>query len=191
MEWTPEKNSELYHVTSIENLDAINREGIQPSSSHRNSLEADLTELAAEAGIELPFDRRDCVFLYPSLSLATEFLRTSNDDPSPFDHQQGVGVVDGKALQEPLYVGEFQLIGDAIDFQYMDEPDSAMISNSYEEALHQYATSLERLDSFESLDSIARQFQRPEVIVQGGLHADAILEWLFLKAIRTDRQAAS
>lgn len=50
-------SSQLYHVTDIEKLDAILDHGVQPVSSHRDGLEADLSETTAAHGIELPTTR--------------------------------------------------------------------------------------------------------------------------------------
>jgi hypothetical protein len=71
--------------------------------------------------------------------LVTDVLRTTNDNPSAIHDDRGVVVINGTALQQPLYVGEFTIVGDAIDFQYIDDPDAGMISDSYEEALRRYA----------------------------------------------------
>jgi len=135
-------------------------------------LEADLGIIATEQNIELPINRRQCVFLYPSLQQAATEIYSATE-LSPNDR---IVVVDRCLLDQKSYVGEFDLISDAIDLQFMSEPDEAIISESYEDALIQYAASLTEVDSFESEDQIHREFIHPEVVVENTIDSSAIVD---------------
>jgi hypothetical protein len=176
--------SELYHVTPVENLEEILESGIQPQESHRNKLEADLGAIAATNGIKFPIERQRCVFLYPTLSAATEQLRFAQGE-SPLFEREAMLVVDGRQLERDLYVGDFDLISDAIDLQHMDEPDEAISAASYEDALRRYASGLEVAPSFEALPQVTSRYTTPEVVVEGSVGPEKIVEWRLLKTIRT------
>lgn len=83
-----------------------------------------------------------------------------------------------------MYVGEFRLISDAIDWQYVETADDVMISTSYRDALRRYAGTLTPLSAFETVTQIQEQFQLPELVVEGGIQPGAIVEWLFVKRVR-------
>ncbi|MCD2201591.1 hypothetical protein LPA44_17145 [Halobacterium sp. KA-4] len=172
----------LYHLAPRRALEAITQEGIQPSdSTHRDSLEAGLAEIAAEKDISLPINRQQCSFLYPSLELAVENLHPA--DGRPLSTPEVVVVIDAMKIDRPLYMGEFQLISDAIDFQYLEEPDDVMISESYEDALTRYATSLTEIPSANRIASLSDQYRRPEIIVEGSISPTGIIEYLSLKSV--------
>jgi hypothetical protein len=188
-----QRDSYFYHVTAIENLAGINRQGIQPQSSSREGLEADLPEVAADTGIEFQIDRQQCVFFYPLLQPALESARFSKEMCIDSAHlgglkctPEGIAVVDGTRIDSNIYVGDFQLISDAIDLQFMDEPDDAIVSDSYEDALRRYASSFRYLDSFEAIDQLTDEFHFPELVVEGGVSPETVIEWLFVKNIRTE-----
>ena len=93
-------------------------------------------------------------------------------------------------ISQQLYVAEFGYISDAIDLQYMEEPDAAVTADSYDDALQRYAATLTELDSFQNLHQLTGEFQTPEIVVEGGVKPDRIVEWRLLKAIR-DEQSPS
>jgi hypothetical protein len=172
----------LYHRAPRRVLESITQDGIQPAdSTHRDSLEGDLAELTAARDISFPVDRQQCVFLYPSWELAVENL--NQDDGCALSNPEVIVVIDATRIERPLYMGEFQLISDAIDFQYLDEPDDVMISESYEDALTRYATSLTEISSPDSIASLSTQYRRPEVVVEGGISPTCILEYRSLKTV--------
>jgi len=172
----------LYHLAPRRALEAITQEGIQPSdSTHRDSLEADLAEIAAEKDISLPINRQQCGFLYPSLDLAVENLHP--EDGHALSTPEVVVVIDATKIKRPLYIAEFQLISDAIDFQYLEEPDDVMISESYEDALTRYATSLTKIPSLERIEALSDQYCRPEIVVEGSISPACINEYLSLKTV--------
>jgi hypothetical protein len=174
----------IYHVTGIDNLDSILEHGIQPRAGHRDKLEADLSTVAAANGIELPIDRCDCVFCYPTLAAATELMEISGDAPPPLAQREAIVVIGGAQINQQLYVGEFDYISDAIDLQHMAEPDAAVTAESYDDALQRYATTLKELESFDTLHQLAAEFQTPEIVIEGGIKPDRIIEWRLLKQIR-------
>ncbi|MDL0120288.1 hypothetical protein PNQ29_11215 [Halobacterium salinarum] len=174
----------IYHVSAIDNLDSILEHGIQPQSTHRDTLEDDLSTVAAAHGIELPIDRSKCVFCYPTLSGATELMSITDEDRSPLSPREAIVVIDGAQIHKQLYVGEFDLISDAIDLQHMDEPDAAITAESYEDALRRYAASLTPFHSFETLGDSLTEYQTPEVVIQDGVDPNHILEWRLLKQIQ-------
>ncbi|WP_424016214.1 hypothetical protein ACOZ4N_00150 (plasmid) [Halorientalis pallida] len=176
----------FYHTTHVKHIPAILREGIQPiMGNSRQSIAQDLTAIAERHCIELPINRQKCVFLYQSLPLATEFLWVPPNDQSALGSREGIVVVDASQLGGKLYVGDFSLFSDAIDFQYLDEPDETMLSESYDGALRRYAKSLTPLKSFESTNEIHAAFDIPEVVVEDGIGPDLIVECVFLKTVRS------
>ena len=80
-------------------------------------------------------------------------------------------------------MAEFQLISDAIDFQSLDEPDDVMISESYEDALTRYATSLTEISSLNRIPSLSAHYHTPEVVVEGAISPACILEYISLKTV--------
>lgn len=164
----------------LRNASSILTEGIQPSSStHRDSLEQDLPNVAAENGIDLPIDRQNCVFFYPALPPAANSLTpTDHKGEAVLGPPEGIVVVDANQVEGDLFVGDFRLISDAIDFQFKEEPDDAMISTSYNSALRRYADSLTRVESVDSLDTISEQFELPEVITEETVGSQAIVSVL-------------
>lgn len=185
------EDSLLYHQAKLENVPSILRKGLQPAdSTSRGGVESDLTALAAERGIEFPIVRQNCVFCYPFLSQAAEFVPSELEaiEEQPLLEHSGIIVVDGEQVQSDLFVGDFQLISDAIDLQYMDEPDHAVTSESYTDALWRYAESLTRLPSFDSLAAISEQFHIPEVVVEGGTAPETIVECVFLRTVQVSSQ---
>lgn len=179
-----ETPSQLYHVTGIENLNPILERGVQPVSGHRDTLEDDLSEVAIVHGIEFPISRKECVFCYPTLAAATEFVGTIGDESPPLSQRKAIVVIEGTQISQQLYVGEFDYISDAIDLQHMAEPDEVVSAESYEDALRRYAATFKKLDSFETLTKVTREFRIPEIVVEGGIKPEQIVEWRVLKQIR-------
>ncbi|WP_135807228.1 hypothetical protein [Halorussus marinus] len=172
----------LYHLAPRQALEAITQEGVQPSdSTHRDSLEADLAAIAAEKDIAFPIDRQECSFLYPSLELAVENL--SPADGRELSIPEIVVVIDATKIERPLYMAEFQFISDAIDFQYLEEPDDVMISESYEDALTKYVTSLAEIPALDRIEPLSEQYYRPEVVVEDGISPACITEYFSLKEV--------
>lgn len=147
----------LYHTTKQENVRSILRNGIIPQTSHRDSLEEDIPDL--------PVTRQDCVFLYGEREQAE--LMVSGD--------RAIIVVDPELISGLLYGGEFRLISDAIDHQYVDEPDFVMISETYEEALHRYSELLVEISNLSLLEEKCESFEFPEILVEGGVDPNAII----------------
>ena len=174
------KRSHLYHLADVDDLYSILRHGIQPSKmSHRDTLEAALPEVAKEFNLDVPIDRQACVFLYPCIQQAIEQAPTTDtpDGLASFIGSESIVAVDGAQVGQPLYIGEFRLVSDAIDFQYKDRPDDTMISESFEDALRRYAATLTPIDSLAVLPTLCGQYDVPEVVVEGGIEPDAIVGW--------------
>ena len=174
------KRSHLYHLADVDDLYSILRHGIQPSeTSHRDTVEAALPEVAEQFNLDVPVDRQACVFLYPRVQQALESVPTTDppDGWASLVGSQSIIAVDGARVDQPLYIGEFQLISDAIDFQYLAEPDDAMISVSFEDALRRYAATLTPLDSLAALPALCDEYETPEVVVEGRIKPEAIIGW--------------
>ena len=174
------KRSHLYHVADVDDLYSILRHGIQPSeTSHRDTLEAALPEVAKQSNLDVPVDRQACVFLYPRVQQALESVPTTDspDGWASLVGSQSIIAVDGARVDQPLYIGEFQLISDAIDFQYLAEPDDAMISVSFEDALRRYTATSTPVDSLTALPAFCDEYEMPEVLVQDGIRPEAITGW--------------
>lgn len=169
----------LYHSTQQDNIQSILQNGIQPSTdSHRDRLEDDLATIAADNEIALPVTRQDCVFFYATPDRAARLTSFETDDSEMDSLQQteGIVIINGELITGPVYVGEFKLISDAIDHQYMSEPDDAMISESYTAALRRYATSLTRIESLTGLENVCNDFHLPEVIVENGVSPSTVVD---------------
>ena len=169
----------LYHSTQLDNIHSILRHGIQPSTDgHRDGLEDDLVTIADKHGFDLPISRQDCVFFYVFPDQATRLTSFKSDDTDMhgLNRADGLVVIDGSQISGDMYVGEFQLISDAIDHQYMSEPDDVMISESYNEALRLYAESLTRIESFSELGQVCAPFHLPEVVVENGVAPTVIVD---------------
>lgn len=174
------RRSHLYHMTYTDELYSILRHGIQPSeTSHRDSLESALLQVAEKFNLEFPIDRRECVYLYPRIQDALAQLPAEDiqKEHATLYGSQEVVVVNGTETDQPLYIGEFQLISDAIDFQYKDEPDDTMISESFEDALRRYAAGLTTVESLTALPTLCEEYELPEVLVENGLGPEVIVGW--------------
>lgn len=132
----------LYHVSVASNLPTIVDDGLRASeSTHRDGLETELTDVALTYGIEFPVVRQDCVFLYPRMQDSFVGLELDSEYKTQRFSHDGVVVVDSDRIESDPYLGDFKLMGDAIDFQYLRTPDDAMVSSSRVGALRRYAES--------------------------------------------------
>ena len=177
----------LYHSTTVDRIPIICQEGLQPSEyGHRDSIEDDLRTIAAENETLLPIIRQNCVFCYLSLRTAMEVTAFDKGEPdtSPtLCSREGIVVIEADSMQNELYIGDFDLFSDAIDLQFMDEPDHAVKSESYEDALTSYAESLTKLTAFESTDQINDTFHTPEILLENGVSNSRIVETVLVKQI--------
>lgn len=171
------KESYVYHYTNVSNIAKILESGIQPTSTHRDSLEKELATVAETYSVDYPINRIECVFLYPwILDPSTERrFETDEDGLTLGNSREAIVIVDAEFVESHSYVADFKLFSDAIDFQYMSEPDDVMVSDSKEDALRRYAETTTRIDSFEKLDEICSRFHLPEVIIEGTVPTDAIV----------------
>lgn len=179
-------STNLYHVTNVTNLHSIFQQGILPAeTTHRDSLETDLLHIAADQGIDFPVIRQNCVFLYPSQHIALMGMHPDTDYHNNLIPHSGIALVDAASIDANLYMGEFRLISDAIDFQFMGKPDEAMVSQSYEDALTRYAKSFTEIEKVSQVEKISEGFHTPEVVVEGGIKPSAITECIFWKQLHT------
>ena len=172
------KDSYVYHYTNVANVAKILERGLQPTSTHRDSLDKELAAISEEYGAEYPINRLECVFFYPwILNPSTERRFETDDDKLTLGNsREAIVIVNAELVESELYVADFKLFSDAIDFQYMSEPDDAMVSDSKEDALRRYAETTTQVDSFERLDEICSDFHLPEVVIEGAVPTDAIVE---------------
>lgn len=176
----------LYHVASATNLPSILERGILPAdSTHRNGLEAELSRIAENNGIDFPVSRQNCVFFYPSLHTALRGIEPDTEYDNTLISHSGIVLVDARSIDSNLYIGEFRLISDAIDFQFMEKADEAMISESFEDALVQYARSFTKIEQVSRIKTISEQFHIPEIVIEGGVKPGVITECIFWKKLHT------
>lgn len=177
----------LYHVTQAATLPAIVWQGLQQSlESHRDDLEDDLEQVTEDSGRPVPFDRHECVFLFPSTSSAYELLEPDSAyRRNSLTGHKGIAVVDATAVEADLYLADFQLFSDTIDLQYMQEPDEAIVAKSREDAVRRYAASITSVESPEDLREPPDTLHHPEVVVNGEIPPDAIPECVFVKTLQT------
>lgn len=172
------KESYVYHYTNVANIAKILESGIQPTSTHRDSLDKELATVAETYSVDYPINRLECVFFYPwILDPSTERrFETDEDELTLGNSREAIVIIDAELVESASYVADFKLFSDAIDFQYMSEPDHAMVSDSKEDALRRYAETTTQVDSFERLDEICSRFHLPEVVIEGSVPANAIVE---------------
>lgn len=171
------KKSYIYHYTRVANIAGILKDGIQPTSTYRDPLEQELATVAEGYDIDYPIDRTECVFFYPWIPHPSTERRFETDEEKLElgTRREGIIVVDVELVENNSYVADFKLFSDAIDFQYMSEPDGAMVSESKEHALRRYAETVTRIESFEEVDEIYSRFHLPEVVIEGSVPPDAIM----------------
>jgi hypothetical protein len=174
-----ERTGVLYHKTARNNLPAICEQGIRPvGGEHRAHLAEELAVTASENGLLYPIDRQECVFFYPEPTEALQSVRSGTEARATgFGNDvEVVVVVDIDRIKNDLFVGDFKLFGDIIDFQFMDTPDDAMVTESYDDAVQQYLETLTPVTTHEHLEKLCEGFHLPEVLVEGGVNPDAIVE---------------
>jgi len=89
----------LYHVAFASNLPLILEQGILPAdSTHRDDLETELSQIAANHGIDFPVARQDCVFLYPSLDVALRGIDPDTEYDRNLISHSGILVVDAASI---------------------------------------------------------------------------------------------
>lgn len=169
--------SYVYHYTNVANIAEILESGIQPTSTHRDSLEKELATVAEAYSVDYPINRLECVFFYPWILDPSTERRFETDEAKLTlgNSREAIVIVDAELVESEPYVADFKLFSDAIDFQYMNEPDDAMVSDSKEDALRRYAETTTRVDSFERLNEICSRFHLPEVIIEDSVPTDAIV----------------
>lgn len=171
------KLSHLYHVAYSEDLYSILQRGIQPNeTSPRDKLESALSQIAEQFDLDFPINRRNCVYFYPRIQRALRQVPTGSTSDT-LSRSQEIVVVDGAEIDQPLYIGEFRLISDAIDFKYRDEPDDTMISESFDDALRRYAATLRPVDSLTALPKLCDQYELAEVVIENGVDVETIVGW--------------
>lgn len=182
--------SYVYHGAPATSLPEIRDEGVQPSgSSYRDRFENDLAALASEEDLTLPVTRQDCSFFHPTIEQAVEMSRFDltglGESPElQVAERQGIAVIDLSYVEMVPYVGDFQLFSDIIDLSVMDQPDEAVVSNSYEDALHTYIETLQPLTAFDSIEQLDEQYHSPELLVEDRVPHSAVTEILFRKLIQ-------
>ncbi|ERG93946.1 hypothetical protein, partial [Haloquadratum walsbyi] len=145
----------------------------------RDDNETKLQVVAYKNDISLPIDRQNCVFCYPSLrhgiEMGTFETKGAGSLHTLFQHQ-GLIVINAEPFQDRLYVGEFDLFSAVIEFSYRD-------LGEYEKALAAYAKSLTPVAEFNSIQEIDAEFRNPEILFEGKIGADQIIEVIFRKEI--------
>lgn len=176
----------VYHHTSVEDIDDIVDEGLVPSSpATREYLETNLEDTAVEHGISLPVTRQNCVFFYPSFDQVLYISFPDAEYPPSLMGHKGIVVVDATSVESPLYLGDFQLFGEAIALRTKPEPDHMMVATSVTDALRRYAASFKRVESLAELKEATAEYHFPEVVVEGGVSSDAVREVIFRKSLHT------
>lgn len=177
----------IYHSTPVEKIPKILEDGLTAAAeTYRRKLEEDLTETANRKNISLPVTRQECVFCYPSLRQAMEMTTFDTGPPGsgePLFPRSGLLVVDALSLHDELYVADFDFFSDVIDMRFMDEPDDAVRSDSYEAALTNYANSVTPLQAFDSPAEIDDAFRIPEVLTEADISPASICETVLRKEI--------
>lgn len=170
-----QKNSHIFHYTDVKNIANILQDGIQPRESHRDRLEQMLTEVMEAHSLEWSIDRTECVFFYPCIPVSFK-ERGFDLDIHPLVPKQAIMIIDAGLVDRNWYVGDFKLFSEAIDFQFMSEPDDTMVTESLEEALVQYGESVVEIESFETLPELCNQLYIPEIFTEEAIRSEAIVK---------------
>ena len=170
----------IYHSAYVEDIPSIKQGGLRPSNqTYRDDIETKLQVVAYKNEICLPINRQHCVFCYPSLRHGVNMGSFATKDAGSLRLQlshEGLVVIDAKPFQEKLYVGDFDLFSDIIEF-------SIGGSDDYERALMIYAESLTPVTEFSSIQEIDAEFSIPEILVEGKIGADQVVEVILRKEI--------
>lgn len=182
--------SYVYHSTAATTLLKIRDAGVRPSgSSSRDGFEEKMVEFASKEELLLPVTRQDCSFFHPTIEQAIDMtafdLTGTGDSPElQLVDRQGIAVIDLRCVETVPYVGDFQIFSDIIDLRFMDQPDEAVVSESYEDALRTYIKTLRPLTAFDSIEQLDEQYHLPEILIEGGVSQSTIVEILFRKLIQ-------
>lgn len=171
--------SSLYHSTAVETIPTILQQGLESTGEgYRDPIEEDIQTVARQEQLQYPVVRQDCIFFYPSLSQTINMSRLNFEDYDCglFGGPEGIIVVDMDGHQDELFVADFDFFSDCIDLQYMSESDDTIRSESYDAALQNYAESVTPLTAFDSIEELTKQFHIPEVLFEGSLPPDNIVE---------------
>lgn len=177
----------IYHTTSFSDIKSIVADGLRPSrSGHRNGIEADIEEVARRKCLNYPITRQECVFCYPTFEQAVQYIGFECPTSKSFiSSPRGVIVLDRRKISSQMFLGEFNLMSDAIDYAHGHTGDEVTISDSYEEAITQYAESLRSISLSTQLATACERYENPEIVVAGTIPPDAIVEVISLKRIKT------
>jgi hypothetical protein len=172
----------LYHTTSLDNISSILCDGLLPADNDPiEGLNEDLMTTASDCDSNFPIDRRECVFCSPSLfRAATVFVRRHRENIEQgglLGGPDGIVVVDGTQIANPLFVGNEKLITEANVLRYKQTPSEWMIASSYEDALQRYIDSLTRVSS-DTLEKQSDRFEGPEIVVPEEITPEAIVSVL-------------
>ena len=173
----------LYHIAEVETIQTILQEGLSPSpSTYRDQMEGDLATVAEKNNISLPVTRQNAVFCYILFHEVVDSLRFRRGCDLT-EKRPGAVVIDGERIKEKLYVADFDYFSDVIDLTYMDTPDDAIRSESYEDALINYANSVTPVTAYESVSDIDGEHRTTEVLIEGGTSASRIEEVIFFEEV--------
>jgi len=177
----------LYHITEAKTIQTILREGLIPSgSTSRDREESDLSAAADKNGISLPVARQNSVFCYILFHEVVESLRFDRKIGRKTDlnnGRRGVVVIDAEGIKNQLYVADFDYFSDIIDLKHMKTPDDTIRSESYEDALINYANSVTPVTEYESVADIDGEHRITEVLIEDGISASRIEEVIFLEKV--------
>jgi len=169
----------LYHVAKPETIQKIVQEGLIPSApTYRGQMESDLATVAEQNNISLPVTRQNAVFCYIMFHEVVDSLRFSRGW-NIGGKRPGAVVIDAEGIKEELYVADFNYFSDVIDLTHMETPNDAMRSESYEDALINYANSVTPVTAYESVADIDGEHRTTEVLIEDGISASRIEEVIF------------
>jgi len=173
----------LYHIAGVETIQTILQEGLSPSdSTNRDQMESDLVTVAERNDISLPVTRQNAVFCYILFHEVVDSLRFSRGCDLT-EKRPGAVVIDAEGIKEKLYVADFDYFSDVIDLRHMETPDDAIRSESYEDALINYANSITPVTAYESVADIDGEHRTTEVLIEDGISASRIEEVIFFEEV--------
>ena len=173
----------LYHIAGVETIQTILQEGLSPSdSTNRDQMESDLATVAERNDISLPVTRQNAVFCYILFHEVVDSLRFSRGCDLT-EKRPGAVVIDAEGIKEKLYVADFDYFSDVIDLTHMETPDDAIRSESYEDALINYANSITPVTAYESVADIDGEHRTTEVLIEDGISASRIEEVIFFEEV--------
>ena len=174
MDLTPYRLPEgrfAFHITARENAASIRKDGLQQSAVCNSDTET-IAEAFESRGYSnaFPFDRSEVVYCHLDVTYGEKHV--------PFDwpgNDDIVVVIDLTVLSAPLYLANMTAASEFIDHHVA--PSSAPTTETFDEAVRQYRTSVVQFDGTGAVPKRMRNIDGdPELIIDADVPVEAIVD---------------